>query len=265
MFGKPLRRDILHRNVVWYLSTVRKGNQHTKTRSTVAYSGKKVLPQKGTGRARAGDRSSGIRKGGAPIHALHNRDWAQDLPRKVRELGVRTALSAKLNAGLLRVVADFDEGKWTGTHDAAHALGDGIVHGANANANAAEAEAVEGAISEDVSVQRFGPKDDLSILFVHATPYDQEAATKLEQFYRKIRNLPKVDMIAAEDLVTYDILKYRWLVLEQTAVDALSAEFIQFDFEAGFAEFEQQLLLADAADAAEAAELVEQAGQQHEA
>lgn len=62
IFGKPIRKDILHRNVVWYLSTLRAGNQHSKTRKTVAYSGKKIMPQKGTGKARVGDRSSGIRE-----------------------------------------------------------------------------------------------------------------------------------------------------------------------------------------------------------
>ena len=62
VFGKPLRKDILHRNVVWYLSTLREGNQSTKTRSTVAYSGKKIRQQKGTGKARVGDRSSGTRE-----------------------------------------------------------------------------------------------------------------------------------------------------------------------------------------------------------
>jgi large subunit ribosomal protein L4 len=57
-----MRKDILHRNVVWYLSTLREGNQSTKTRSTVNYSGRKIRPQKGSGKARAGDRSSGTRE-----------------------------------------------------------------------------------------------------------------------------------------------------------------------------------------------------------
>lgn len=62
VFSQATRRDILHRNVVWYLSTLRQGNQQTKTRSTVNYSGRKLRRQKGTGKARVSDASSNIRK-----------------------------------------------------------------------------------------------------------------------------------------------------------------------------------------------------------
>ena len=61
VFALPLRRDILHRCVVWYLAALRQGNQSSKNRSTVNYSGRKLRQQKGTGKARVGDASSGIR------------------------------------------------------------------------------------------------------------------------------------------------------------------------------------------------------------
>ena len=62
IFALPLRRDILHRCVVWYLALLRQGNQSTKNRTTVNYSGRKLRQQKGTGKARVGDASSGIRE-----------------------------------------------------------------------------------------------------------------------------------------------------------------------------------------------------------
>ncbi|KAL1406868.1 54S ribosomal protein yml6, mitochondrial [Vanrija albida] len=207
VFGRRIRQDILHRNVVWYLSTLRQGTQHTKTRATVAYSGKKIRPQKGSGKARVGDRSSGTRRGGAPIFPLHNRDHAQDLPRKVRELGLRTALSSKLAGGLLRVVENLNEGEWPGTNAARRALAD------------------------DRETLRFGPGDNISILFLHA-PFKPE--DEVFEFWRTVRNIPGVEMLPTDEVVAYDILKYRWLVLEAGAVDALSGDSLEFEFEPEF-------------------------------
>ncbi|WOO84442.1 50S ribosomal protein L4 [Vanrija pseudolonga] len=225
VFGQPLRKDILHRNVVWYLSTLRQGTQHTRTRATVAYSGKKISPQKGTGRARVGDRSSGTRRGGAPIFPLHNRDHAQDLPRKVRELGLRTALSSKLAGGLLRVVENLNEGQWPGTNVARRAL------------------------SDDKETLRFGPPKDISVLFVHS-PF--KPTDEVNEFWRVVRNIPGIELLPTDEVVAYDILKYRWVVLEAGAVDALSGDSLEFEFEAPEVE---ELEFADVAQpaAAEAA------------
>ncbi|TXT07276.1 hypothetical protein VHUM_03446 [Vanrija humicola] len=211
VFGRPLRKDILHRNVVWYLSTLRQGTQHTKTRATVAYSGKKIQPQKGTGRARVGDRSSGTRRGGAPIFPLHNRDHAQDLPRKVRELGLRTALSSKLAGGLLRVVENLNEAEWKGTNAARRALAD------------------------DRETLRFGPSKDVSILFIHS-PF--KPADEVNEFWRVVRNIPGVELLPTDEVVAYDVLKYRWVVLEAGAVDALSGSGLEFEFEPEVEELE---------------------------
>lgn len=227
IFGKPLRKDILHRNVVWYLSTLRQGTQHTRTRASVAYSGKKIQPQKGTGRARVGDRSSGIRRGGAPIFPLHNRDHAQKLPRKVRELGLRTALSSKLAGGLLRVVENLNEGQWPGTNKARRALAD------------------------DKQTLRFGPQKDVSVLFVHS-PF--KPAEDVNEFWRVVRNIPGIELLPTDELVAYDILKYRWVVLEAGAVDALNGDRIEFEFEPEVVEeFEPEVEKLDLGEAAQAA------------
>lgn len=207
VFNLPLRRDILHRNVVWYLSTLRKGNQSTKNRSTVAYSGRKLRPQKGSGKARVGDASSGTRRGGAPIFELKPRDWAQDLPRKVRTLGLRTALSSKLNDGFLRVVEDVAEGQWPGTYEAVKALSD----------DASELRTLDYQLTS--ATQRFGPKNGLNILFIHSPLRDAEGVANL---WRVTRNVPGIEILSTDEIVAYDILKYSWVVIERGAVEALA-------------------------------------------
>ncbi|KAK4689740.1 large subunit ribosomal protein L4, partial [Tremellales sp. Uapishka_1] len=207
VFAQPLRRDILHRCVVWYLSILRQGSQSTKTRSTVAYSGRKLRQQKGTGKARVGDASSGIRRGGAPIFALHPRDHALLLPRKIRNLGLKIALSSKLSAGCLRVVQDLNEGQWSGTAAARRALCD-------------ELTAVEG--TEELQVlNRFGNVNDLSVLFLYSP---DKAEKDVEEFMRVVRNLPGVEVMATDEVGVWEVLKYKWVVLEGDGVDALAGE-----------------------------------------
>ncbi|KAI9803184.1 MAG: hypothetical protein M1825_001975 [Sarcosagium campestre] len=102
----PLRRDILHRAVIYEADMSRQGTASTKWRSEVHGSGKKVLPQKGTGRARAGDKKSPIRRGGGVAFGPKPRDFSSDLPRKIYDLAWRTALSYRYRKGELVVVED---------------------------------------------------------------------------------------------------------------------------------------------------------------
>ncbi len=115
VFGLEPRADILHRVVRWQRNKAQQGTHKVKTRSETSYSGKKIYRQKGTGGARHGDRNAPIfRKGGiykGPVPRSH----AHDLPKKVRKLGLRHALSAKARAGELVVIESAEaEGK-TGT------------------------------------------------------------------------------------------------------------------------------------------------------
>jgi large subunit ribosomal protein L4 len=100
----PLRRDILHRAVIYEGDKTRQGTASTKWRKDVHGSNRKVLPQKGTGRARAGDSKSPIRKGGGVAFGPHPRDFSTGLQRKVYDLAWRTALSYRYNRGELTVV-----------------------------------------------------------------------------------------------------------------------------------------------------------------
>ncbi|POW20134.1 hypothetical protein PSHT_03807 [Puccinia striiformis] len=108
VFGQPFRSDIIHRCVNFERSLTRSGSANTKTRSEVAMSGRKLRPQKGSGRARLGDASSPtLRKGGAAF-GPKPKDWAQGIQRKVWELGLRTVLSQRWREGRLIVVDKFE-------------------------------------------------------------------------------------------------------------------------------------------------------------
>ena len=104
VFGLPVRRDVLSRVVEWQLAKRRAGTASTKTRGEVRATGAKMYRQKGTGRARHGAKTANIFRGGGTAHGPHPRDHAHDLPKKVRRLGLKTALSAKAAEGKLIVL-----------------------------------------------------------------------------------------------------------------------------------------------------------------
>lgn len=108
VFSHPIRRDILHLCVVHHRDGLRQGTAANKTRAEVSGSSRKLRPQKGTGAARVGERGSPIRRGGGRTFAKKARDFSTKLPRKVREMGMRVALSAKLNERALSVVESLD-------------------------------------------------------------------------------------------------------------------------------------------------------------
>ncbi|EPQ27405.1 uncharacterized protein PFL1_04943 [Pseudozyma flocculosa PF-1] len=108
VFDAPARRDVLHSAVVYYLDAQRSGTASTKTRSDVRGSKKKLRPQKGSGQARLGTMSNPILRGGAVAHGPRPRDHSTQLPRRVRELALRSALSARWREGNLIVVPSFD-------------------------------------------------------------------------------------------------------------------------------------------------------------
>ncbi len=104
VFGLPVRRDILARVVNWQLAKRRAGTHKTKGISEISGTTKKPYKQKGTGRARQGSLRSPQFRGGAVIFGPVVRSHAFDLQKKVRRLGLKTALSAKLGEGKLVVI-----------------------------------------------------------------------------------------------------------------------------------------------------------------
>ncbi len=104
VFGVPIRRDILARVVNWQLAKRRAGTHKAKGISDISGTTKKPYKQKGTGRARQGSLRSPQFRGGAVIFGPVVRSHEFDLQKKVRRLGLKTALSAKQAEGKLVVI-----------------------------------------------------------------------------------------------------------------------------------------------------------------
>ena len=104
VFGIEPRADILHRVVTWQRANARAGTHAVKTVSDVAGSGKKAFKQKKTGNAREGERYNVHMRGGGVVHGPVVRDHNIDLPKKIRSLGLKMALSSKVKDGSLIVI-----------------------------------------------------------------------------------------------------------------------------------------------------------------
>ena len=178
VFGVPVHADILQRVVVWQLAKRRQGTHKAKTRGEVHGSGRKMYKQKGTGRARHSTRKVNLWRGGGVAFPPVPRDHAIDLPKKVRALGLRMALSSKLADGKLVVLdaAKLDEPKTKGLAQRLTRLG-----------------LIESALVLD------GAELD-------------------PNFARAARNLPGVLALPGQGANVYDILRRDTLVLTRDAV-----------------------------------------------
>ena len=104
IFGIEPRDDIMARVVNWQLAKRRSGAHKVKIRSEIAKTGAKLGRQKGSGRARHGAASSNIFRGGGVVHGPQLRDHGYALQKKVRQLGLKSALSARAQAGKLLIL-----------------------------------------------------------------------------------------------------------------------------------------------------------------
>jgi large subunit ribosomal protein L4 len=104
IFGLEPRADILHRVVRWQRAKAQAGTHATLGKSDVSYSTKKIYRQKGTGGARHGSRKAPIFRKGGVYKGPTPRSHAHDLPKKVRALGLKLALSAKAKDGALVIL-----------------------------------------------------------------------------------------------------------------------------------------------------------------
>jgi large subunit ribosomal protein L4 len=105
IFGiADIRGDILQRVVTWQLAKRRSGNHKIQVRNEVSRTGKKMYKQKGTGSARHGSRRAAQFVGGAKAHGPVVRSHAFDLPKKIRAMALRHALSSKAKSGSLVVL-----------------------------------------------------------------------------------------------------------------------------------------------------------------
>ncbi|KAI0698435.1 ribosomal protein L4/L1 family-domain-containing protein [Cerioporus squamosus] len=179
VFAHPIRRDILHLCAVHHLDCQRQGSANTKTRGEVRGSGHKIRPQKGSGRARLGDAQSPMLRGGGVAFGPKPRDFATKLNRKVIQMGMRVALSARLKEHSLGVVKSLE---WPGYRTS----------------------------ELQRRIEELGWRRTLFVTGQEEIP---------EGLRRAGNNLHGVDMVTAEELNVYSALKWPRLVLDLQAVE----------------------------------------------
>jgi large subunit ribosomal protein L4 len=182
LFAAPVNEAVLHQAVVAQLAGRRLGTHSTKTRGEVRGGGRKPYRQKGTGRARQGSRVAPHYRGGGVVFGPHPRSYEQKLPKKMRRLALRSALTAKLNDDAIRVVDAFgmaDEPRTKVFAGVLAALGAGDGHGRR-------------------------------VLVV--------APGRDELLVRSAANLPSVTVILADSLNVVDLLNADAVLIEQPAL-----------------------------------------------
>lgn len=182
VFGAEVNEALIYESVRHHLAGVRSGTAKTKVRREVAGSGKKLWRQKGTGRARVGSVRSPLWRHGGTTHGPVPRDYSYRLNRKMLLGALRSALSAKLRDGELKVVAGFS-------------LAD--------NKTKSMAEALKGL------------KAERTVLLVNTA----EPNRNLEL---GSRNLPGVKLVETKDVTTYDLLAHKLVVISEAAAKKLS-------------------------------------------
>jgi large subunit ribosomal protein L4 len=169
---------------------LRGGNAKTKTRHEVSGSGKKLWKQKGTGRARMGSIRSPLWRHGGTVHGPQPRSYAYRLPRKMQLGALRSALSAKLRDGELKVIQAFS-------------LGD---HKTKSLANTLKAlEANKKTLLVDVLQQG-----------------TDGVATTDRNLTLSARNLEGVKVVPTRDVTVYELLAHKYVLLSEAAARKLS-------------------------------------------
>jgi large subunit ribosomal protein L4 len=182
LFAAPVNEAVLHQAVVAQLAGRRLGTSNTKTRGEVRGGGRKPYRQKGTGRARQGSRVAPHYRGGGVVFGPHPRSYDQKLPKKMRRLALRSALSAKFSDDAIRVVSAFgmaDEPRTKAFVGVLEALGAGDGH-------------------------------ERRVLVV--------APARDEPLLRSAANLPSVTIILADSLNVVDLLNADAVLIEQPAL-----------------------------------------------
>lgn len=116
VFGAPIRVDLMARVVHWQRNKARQGSHKTKTISEISGTGKKPFAQKGTGNARAGTLRASHHRGGQTVFGPVVRSHGTDMPKKIRQAALRSALSVKAKEGKL-IILDSAKAKSHKTKD----------------------------------------------------------------------------------------------------------------------------------------------------
>lgn len=180
VFAEEVNEHLLWEAVKWQRAKARSGNASTKTRGDMSRSNIKPWKQKGTGRARSGDKSSPVWVGGGQTHGPKPRDYEYTMPRKARRKALRGALSVRAREQKIIVLDQFAvDGKTRSVTGALKALG----------------------VTQPTS----------KVLIVDAADN--------ENLVRGTRNLRASKWLAPEGLNVYDVLKYETLVLTRTSLE----------------------------------------------
>jgi len=184
----PIRKDIVHSVVVWQLAKRRKGNNKAKSRGEIQATGRKPHPQKGTGRARQGDRKGPHFRGGGRAHPPRPREFGFKLNKKVIRLGLKCALSARKAEGSLLLLdsLQMEEAKTK---------------------------------TANLTLRLLLGHDYPNTLFVDKDPLDQDFLV----FKSATNNLFRVSCLPHDALNVYSILKARKLVMTVAALESMQA------------------------------------------
>jgi large subunit ribosomal protein L4 len=179
-----------HEHAMWlaidtYLANQRQGTHQTLPRSQVSGSTKKLFRQKGTGRARQGSIKSGLNPGGATMHGPQPHKYTKGLPRKVKQLARKSALSEKVKNNAFVVVEDLN---------------------------------FDGPRTKQV-------QDILNALKLNTKQAILLTAGDNDTLYRSGRNIPTLTITSADKASMYEIWKSRAVIAEESAVKILEASF----------------------------------------
>ena len=185
IFGIEPNDHAIYQAVVTYLANQRQGTHKTKTMGEVAGSGKKLWKQKHTGRARIGSVRSPLWKGGGTIFGPQPRDYSRKLPKQIKELARKSALSMKAKDAEIRVIEDFTFDK----------------------------PATKEMIAVMKAMELSGKK---TLLLVPKLDVN---------VYKSGRNIRALHVIEAAKASTYEILDNQVLLIQKSAIEALENTF----------------------------------------
>ena len=179
IFSVPIRKDILQDVVNWQLSNRRQGTHKVKQRSEIVGTTAKAYKQKGTGRARRGNLKTNILRGGGVTHGPVLRDHKKKLPKKIRKLGLKTALSVKEKEKKIIVIDNLSISK--------------------------------------ISTKEISKK--LKKLKIKSALIIDSSSNKNEKSFRQsILNISNVNFMPVAGMNVYDILKFNNLIISKDAL-----------------------------------------------
>ena len=183
VFAVPTNVPLIHQVVIAQLAAARQGTHKAKTRAEVAGGGRKPYRQKGTGNARQGSIRAPQYAGGGIVHGPVPRDYSQRTPKKMKAAALRGALSDRARLGRVHVVTALVAGETPSTKAARAAL------------------------------QKISERKNLLVVVERGD----------DLTYLSVRNLPRVHVLPADQLNTYDVLMSDDVVFTQAALDAFLA------------------------------------------